>query len=566
MSLFEQEIAKQLAEFTEIPADQVIQCIEVPKNRDVADYAVPIPKMNRFKKLPGNPAQLATDFAARYKCSDMVTACTVAGTYLNFTINKNVQLQSILKTVLAEGESYGTTKQGAGQRVIVEFSSPNIAKPFHAGHLRSTIIGNFLVHLHKALGFDVVSINYLGDWGKQYGLLAIGFDRHGSEEALLADPIQHLFQVYVKINAEAEADPTIHDAARAYFNRMEQGDAEALAVWTRFRNLSIEKYKSTYARLNVSFDIYSGESLMCDGMVKEYAKLEEKNLVEESEGAMVIDLKEKALGKVLVKKRDGSTLYITRDIAAANHRKEEIKFDKMIYVVASQQELHFRQLFKIVNLMGYPWFKDLTHVGFGMVKGMSTRKGTVVFLEDILNESKSTMLEIMEKNKEKMAEIENPDEVADIIAVSAVVMQDFSAKRHKDYEFNMDRMLSSEGDTGPYLQYAHARLCSMERKNEIPLNPNANLALLTEPEANNLAVQIGRWPEVVQLAYSQLEPNTIAVYLFDLCHSISSANNVLWIKGREHALAEARIAIFYCAKVVLANGLKLLGLRPLERM
>ncbi|EGG15018.1 arginyl-tRNA synthetase [Cavenderia fasciculata] len=570
MSIFEQEISKQISAMVDIPADQVIQCVEAPKNKDLADFALPLPKLNRFKKLAGAPNQLVNELANKFVCNDLITKVSVSGIYLNFNVNRLQQTSIIIKQVLAEGDRFGVSQAtfdaNQEKHIILEFSSPNIAKPFHAGHLRSTIIGNFLVNLHRAVGYKVTSMNYLGDWGKQYGLLAIGFERFGSEEELQKDPIAHLFHVYVKINAQAETEPSIHDDARSYFKRMEDGDVDALAIWKRFRDVSIEKYKAIYARLNVSFDIYSGESLMCDGMVHAYDKLVEKNLVIESEGAKVIDLEAYKLGKVLVKKKDGSTLYITRDIAAANYRKEDLKFDKMIYVVASQQELHFRQLFKIVETMGYEWSKDLTHIGFGMVKGMSTRKGTVVFLEDILNESKQIMGEVMKKNEAKYAEIEKPDEVADILAVSAVVIQDFSAKRNKDYDFNWDRMLSFEGDTGPYLQYAHARLCSMERKNNVAINKDADLGLLTEPEAYTLAVTIGRYGDVLQGALNNLEPNVVATYLFELCHAISSAHSVLYVKDREQNLAEARTALFHCAKIILGNGLRILGLVPLERM
>ncbi|EFA78048.1 arginyl-tRNA synthetase [Heterostelium album PN500] len=566
--LFEKEIASQFSKLTDIPEEQLLQCIETPKNKDMADLALPVPKLNRFKKLPGNPAQLATEYAAKFVLNDLIKEVTVAGTYINFKINRTILTESILKEVLAAGDKYGCTKQGEGKTIVIEFSSPNIAKPFHAGHLRSTIIGNFLVNVYRSLGYTVQSINYLGDWGKQYGLLAIGYDRFGSEQALLEDPIKHLFDVYVKINNTAETEPEIHDQARAYFKDMEDGNENALKLWSKFRDLSIEKYKEIYGRLNVQFDEYSGESKMCDGMVSAYEKLDKLGLVEDSKGAKIIDLStaKPDLGKVLVKKTDGSSLYITRDIAAASIRKEQYNFEKMIYVVASQQELHFRQLFKILERMQYPWSKELTHIGYGLVKGMSTRKGTVVFLEEILNESKSIMLETMKKNEQKFAEIENPDEVADIVAVSAVIIQDFSAKRNKDYDFNWERMLSFEGDTGPYLQYAHARLCSIERKTGVSLNPSANLSLLVEPIAYNLATIIQRYPEIVQIAFNNNEPNTIVTYLFELCHEISAAHSALKVKGSEQSLAEARYVLFYCAKLVLCNGLRLLGLRPLERM
>ncbi|KAF2075870.1 hypothetical protein CYY_002806 [Polysphondylium violaceum] len=564
--MFQEEISKQLAGITEIDASKILECVESTKNKEIADFAVPVPKLNKFKKLVGKPDELAAQFASKIQLNDLIKDVSVSGTYLNFKINRMVQVQNILKEVIEKKEKYGFTNQGQGKKIIVEFSSPNIAKPFHAGHLRSTIIGNFMVQLFTNNGYQVVSMNYLGDWGKQYGLLAIGFEKHGNEQSLLEDPIKHLFEVYVKINEEAEADPTIHDKARAYFKKMEDGDEEALGVWKRFRDLSIEKYKGIYKRLNVSFDIYSGESLVSDGMIVEYDKLEKMGLIEDSEGAKVIDLSKQKLGKVLVKKSDGSTLYITRDIAAAFERKVNIGFDHMYYVVASQQDHHFRQLFAILEKMNYDWKKDCTHINYGLVKGMSTRKGTVVFLEDILNETKRKMLKTMQKNPEKFAEIENPEEVADIVGLSAVVIQDFNAKRNKDYDFNWKRMLTSEGDTGPYLQYAHARLSSIERKSGVEFNPNADLSLLVEPQAFDLAIAVGRFPEVIQTTLNNLEPSTLTTYLFELCRAFSSAYAELTVKGQEKNVAEARLALFVAAKQVLNTSLKILGLVPLERM
>jgi len=565
--MFQQEISNQLSGITEIEASKIIECVESTKNKDIADFAVPVPKLNKFKKLVGKPDELAAQFASKIQLNDLIKEVSVSGTYLNFKINRMIQVQNIVKEVIEKKERYGFTEQGKGKKIIVEFSSPNIAKPFHAGHLRSTIIGNFMVQLFTNNGFEVVSMNYLGDWGKQYGLLAIGFEKFGSEESLLADPIKHLFDVYVKINEEAEKEgSTIHDDARAYFKRMEDGDKDALAIWERFRNLSIEKYKNIYKRLNVSFDIYSGESLVSEGMITEYEKLEKAGIIEESEGAKVIDLSKQKLGKVLVKKSDGSTLYITRDIAAAFDRKQNIGFDHMYYVVASQQYHHFRQLFSILEKMGYEWKKDCTHINYGLVKGMSTRKGTVVFLEDILDKTKKKMLKTMQKNPEKFAEIEDPEAVADIVGLSAVVIQDFNAKRNKDYEFNWDRMLTAEGDTGPYLQYAHARLSSIERKSGITFNANADLSLLTEPQAFDLAIAVGRFPEVIQTTLTNLEPSTLTTYLFELCRAFSSAYAELTVKGQEQNLAEARLALFWSAKQVLNSSLKILGLVPLERM
>jgi arginyl-tRNA synthetase len=566
MSEFEQAIAQQVAPLAGLTEEQIMQCIETPKNKENADLAIPVAKLNKFKKLPGNPAQIAAQWKDQISPNQWITSANAAGPYLNFFINKQLLVGQILQRVFAAQEKFGATTEGEGKTIIVEYSSPNMAKPFHAGHLRSTIIGNFLRNLFKTLGYNVVGINYLGDWGKQYGLLAIGFSRYGDEEKLKTNPIRHLYDVYVNINKEAEKDPSIHEQARAYFKRMEDGDEQALSLWRRFRELSIEEYKNIYRRLNVEFDEYSGESLMGPGMTRAMERLQEMNLLEDDKGAKIISLERFKLPKVLVRKSDGATLYITRDIAAAADRYERHHFERMYYVVAAQQDLHFQQLFKILELMGYDWAKKCHHINFGMVKGMSTRKGTAVFLEEILHEAKSTMLQVMQTNPEKFAEIEDPESVADLVGLSAVVIQDFSARRIKDYEFDWDRMTSFEGDTGPYLQYQHARLCSMERKAGVKINKDADFTLLVEPIAQEIAVHIGRFPDVVQQVAQSLEPCVLVSYLFDLAHSISSAHSVLWVKDREPPIAEARMALFWAARCTLGNGLRLLGLRPLERM
>ena len=344
----------------------------------------------------------------------------------------------------------------------------------HAGHLRSTIIGGFLANLYEKVGWDVTRINYLGDWGKQFGLLAVGFDKYGDEEKLASDPINHLFDVYVKINKditeEGEVEGGTNDQARAYFKKMEDGDEKALAIWKKFRELSIEKYIDTYSRLNIQYDLYSGESQVSQEKMSEVIRLfNEKGLVHEDRGAKLIDLTKfnKKLGKCLVQKSDGTSLYLTRDVGEAIQRYEKYNFDKMIYVIASQQDLHTAQFFEILKQLGFDWAKKLEHVNFGMVQGMSTRKGTVVFLDNILEETKDKMHEVMKKNEAKYAQIEDPEKIADLVGISAVMIQDFQSKRINNYEFKWERMLSFEGDTGPYLQYAHSRLSSVQRKSGI---------------------------------------------------------------------------------------------------
>jgi len=350
------------------------------------------------------------------------------------------------------------------------------------------------------------------------------------------------------------------------FKKMEDGDAEALKLWKKFRDLSIEEYKKVYTRLNVNFNVYSGESLQTAGMEKQIKVLEEKKLMVEDKGARIVDLKPYKLGVAMIKKSDGATLYFTRDIAAAVDRWETYHFKKMIYVVASQQNLHFQQLFKTLQLMGYDWVDRCTHINFGLVKGMSTRKGNVVFLEQILQEANDCMRELMEENKDKYEEIEDPDKVADIIGLSAVFIQDMQALRAKDYDFDWKRIFQTNGHTGPYLQFAHARLCGVERKGGVEINPNANLDLLVEEEALNLAIFIARYPEALQTAANQSEPSILVGFLFELSHAISVAHNVLWVKGQPQDIAEARMLLYYTARITLGNGMKILSLQPLERM
>ncbi len=562
LSKIRMHVASKLGSLLDKPAEELWPMLERPKNEQHGQFALPIPRV----RLPGNPAALAVEIAEKIEKDDIISGASSIGPFLNITVNTGMLLKETVRDVLAKRFDYGTNKLGEGKRVMSEYSAPNIAKPFHAGHLRSTIIGNFVKLVYRANGFETIGMNYLGDWGKQYGLLAVGYKKYGSEEKLLGDPIHHLFEVYVKISADAEADPSVDEDARAYFKAMENGEEEALALWTRFRLLSIEKYKDIYNRLNVQFDIYSGESQYEERMKKSIQELREKNLMTESKGAMVIDMSASGLGTPLVLKSDGATLYLTRDIAAAEHRFEEWKLDKSIYIVCSQQDLHLKQLFKAMEMMGKPFAKHMLHINFGFVKGMKTRKGQVVFLDDILDDAKEVMLGVMQQNPEKYALIGNPEETADTLAVSAVVVQDMAARRIKDYEFNIKRVTQFEGDTGPYLQYTHSRLVSVERRSELTLDGTENLDLLVEKEAHDLALLISRFPDVVQEARVTLEPCVVIQYLLTLCRLVSATLDKLWVKGQEEPIARARLALYVAARFTIGNALKLIGLKPLERM
>jgi arginyl-tRNA synthetase len=579
LDVFRQHIGEELAKvIPQFDAPTLASFLEIPKSKVqfAADFSFAVPRL----RIKGNPTQVGQDLASKMKPTALIREITVGGPFLNFHINMEALRDALVPMVLEMREKWGTNTLGAGKNVIVEFSSPNIAKPFHAGHLRSTIIGNFVRNICKAHGMNTTAINYLGDWGKQYGLLAVGFEMFGSEEELQKDPIHHLFQIYVRINNEMKERPELEDQARAYFKKMEDGDKKALALWQRFRDLSIEKYKQIYKRLNVEFDVYSGESQFAEGMVRSLDRLKKLNLLTESQGALIVDLEKYKLTPALVQKADGATLYITRDIAAAWERHEKYKFDEMYYVVAAAQGLHFQQLFKILELAEFDWYSKCHHINFGMVNGMSTRKGTVVFLEDILNEAQTTMHEVMQKNEKVYAQIENPMETADTIGLSAVIVQDFGAKRIKDYEFNWERMTSFQGDTGPFLQYAHTRLCSIERKylesigkpyNSSVLPPvpfsTSMLKHLTEPKALELLMTVAQYPELIaSIPSRQFEPINLVVYLMALSHQVSSALDELYVMGREKELAEARFWLYYTVRITVGNGMRLLGLKPLERM
>lgn len=603
-------IAGKLSEKAKVDKKIVFDALEWSTALDKGDLVTPLPRL----RLKGDLNQMAQDLAKDFPLGGYLDRVEPVGKFLQFYFSPQFLLKKVVPDVLTRKEAYGAMPIGKDKTVVVEFSSPNIAKPFHAGHLRSTIIGGFISNLYEKLGWHVIKLNYLGDWGKQFGLLAVGFKRYGSEEKLAKDPINHLFEVYVKVNQDVAAEKeesektgvpldestSTDGLARAFFRRMEDGDGEALELWKKFRELSIERYVSTYARLNIKYDVYSGESQVSPlTLTTVLQELKDKGMITEDRGALLIDFKklgQKKLGKVLVQKSDGTSLYVTRDFGTAIERKDTYNFDKMIYVIASQQDLHVKQFFKGLELLGNTWAKDLLHINFGMVLGMSTRKGTVVFLDDILEAVKENVLEIMKKNADKFSQVEDPEDVADKIGISAVMIQDMQAKRINNYEFGWDRMLSSEGDTGPYLQYAHSRLRSIERNCDVSIEKLATADLSmdnicgTESQIKNLALspeelekqlahlQVRRekvanlvrimasYPDTLRYASKNHEPSTLVTYLFKLTHQFSSTYKVLRVMGEPEEVLLARLALFSSVRQILYNGLKLLGITPVERM
>ncbi|KAF2015611.1 arginyl-tRNA synthetase [Aaosphaeria arxii CBS 175.79] len=624
--IYRSHITDLLAQQTGIDKAIIYPTLAWTAKPENGDLQLAVPALRQKSK---KPQDFAKEIGDNFPESPLVEKPVVNGTFVGFFFKPEALTKLVLPQILRAGESYGfnnyfglkdPAKPEDGQkRMIVEFSSPNIAKPFHAGHLRSTIIGGFLANLYEGAGWDVIRMNYLGDWGKQYGVLAVGFDKFGSEKELENNPIGHLYDVYVKIsqisrdeedevkaltekikqqegqdNSELEAkikqiqEHGVDQQARDYFKRMVDGEQKALDIWKRFRDLSIEKYKQVYARLNIRYDVYSGESQVKDESMEEAGRImQEKGVSEDSEGAVIVDLTKysKKLGKAIVKKKDGTSLYLTRDIGAAFERMDQYHFDKMIYVVASQQDLHLAQLFKIEEAMGRKDVSDkCQHINFGMVKGMSTRKGTAKFLDDILRDVQEVMHDVMKANEKKYAQVEDPEKTADTLGISAVMVQDMKGKRINNYDFDMKRMTSFEGDTGPYLQYAHARLCSIIRNAElaaakIPTEIPADLSTvdfsaLTEPHAVALIKQLASWPDVFINTVKTQEPATILTYLFKMSHAVSSSYDHLVVinNAREgetlipKEVNITRLALYSAARQVLNNGMRLLGLNPVERM
>lgn len=577
-----QLLANKLSNMLSVPSEHIFDLLERPKREEHGLFSLPLPQL-KFPSLNSdnngnnnngtntnssitNPVQKAKELAESFPIDDQFfPRATSVGPFLNISGNSKWIMKETIKQVHEMKTEFGKNNIGQGKKVLVEYSSVNIAKPFHAGHLRTTIIGNFLKLAYRANGFDTLGMNYLGDWGKQYGLLAIGWKKYGDESKLEQDPIQHLFDVYVSMNADAESDEAINEQAKDYFTQMEKGNSEALSLWRKFKDLSLKSHNKIYKRLNVDFDIISGESLYDSHMKKSVDEMKSLGLLQTHKEAQVINLESSGLGTAIILKKDGSSLYLTRDIAAAQDRFDTYKLDKSIYVVACQQDLHLAQLFKIMELMKKPWAHRMKHINFGMVKGMKTRKGQVVFLEDVIDQARDVMHSVMQKNPEKYGQVENPMEISDKLAVSAIVIQDFSAKRIKDYEFKLDRVIQFEGDTGPYLQYAHSRLCSLERKTGLVPSLD-NLDLLTEKEAQDLAIVIARYPDVVQECRITAEPCVVVNYLMSLSRQVSTALDRMWVMGQEKDLAQARLALYSAAKFTIGNGLRLLGLEPLERM
>ncbi|MEE6476270.1 hypothetical protein FKM82_011030 [Ascaphus truei] len=545
---FRRVIAEQVSRVLGLPLEKVVRSIR----------AIPVSKKGGSADFQCFVASVLADGSCNAKPHHQERAQELAG-------------KTVLRQVIKDGPRYGFNSEllsGLPRgKTIVEYSSPNIAKKFHVGHLRSTIIGNFIANLKQALGNEVVRINYLGDWGLQFGLLGVGFRRFGCEEKLQANPLQHLFEVYVKINAAAEQEENVQLSAQEFLRKLEEGEPQALSLWQHFRDLSIQEYIKVYKRLGVHFDDYSGESFYREKSEDVLRLLEQRGMLQiTNKGTGVIDLSEGDLAAhATVVRSDGTSLYITRDLAAAADRMEKYNFDEMIYVTDKSQEIHFQHLFRILTLMGYKRAEGCRHVPFGLVQGMKTRRGNVVFLEDVLDEARSRMLHNMAMSK-TTKELEDPSDTAEKLGLAALIVQDFKGQLLSDYHFDWDQALQSRGDTGVFLQYTHARLHSLQRMWDTGELNDFDAACLQDPPAVSILQHLLRYDEVIYKSVEGLQPKYLVNFLLGLGHLAAVAHRTLHVKGSPPHVAQARLLLFNCVRVVLASGMKLLGITPVIKM
>lgn len=560
---FKSEIIKLIeGKISDIDEKGLEKLIEVPPNPAMGDFA--LPAFSFAKTMKKAPNLIAGELAETLE-SPYFEKIEAKGPYLNFFINKGLLVEDVLKDVYEKKDRFGSSDIGQNRNLIVEFSSPNIAKAFHIGHLRSTVIGNSLRNIFDFLGFKTIAINHLGDYGTQFGLLITAYKLWGDPEAIDKNPIPELLKLYVRVNQEAEGDPSLRDQARDWFRRLEAGEDEALRLWTYFREVSLSEFNRVYKMLDIDFDSWNGEAFYSDKMDEVVKDLEDANLLVPSDNAMIVDLEKYSMPPMLVKKSDGSTLYATRDLAAAYYRHKTYDFYKNIYVVGSQQNLHFKQLFTVLGLLGKDWAEDCVHVPFGMVSlpegTMSTRRGNVVYLEDVL-------LTAIDKTKNIIADrdIEDKEKLAADIGIGAVIFQELFNDRNKDYVFDWDKLLSFEGETGPYVQYTHARISSLLEKGNFNIEDEVDYSLLSLDEEFEILKNIYGFKDTVVDAGDKYQPFFISRHLVGLCQAYNSYYANTSILVDDENLKKARLALSYAVKTVIKNGLGLLGMKAPEKM
>ena len=570
MISYRERIADILAPQIEgLEKEEIMSMIETPADSKMGDYAFPCFKLAKI--LRKAPPMIAKSIAEDIREDSVFERVESVNAYVNMFISKEEFAKEVVDEVIEKGDDYGRSDIGAGKKVIVEYSSPNIAKPFHIGHIRSTVIGNSIYKIYDFLGYDTMRINHLGDYGTQFGKMICAYRRWGNKDDVIKEPIKSLLSYYTKFHEEAEKDPSLEDEARAIFTRLEKGEPEEVELWQWFRDESLKEFNRVYEMLGITFDSYNGESFYSDKMPRFVNELKESGLLIEDDGAQIVKLDEYGLPPALITKSDGSTLYITRDIAAAVYRKETYDFYKNIYVVASQQNLHFQQWIKVIELLGYEWANDCVHVPFGLVSmeegTMSTRQGRVIFLEDVLNRAvEQTKKIIVEKN----VNTENIDETAREVGIGAVVFNELSNYRIKDYVFSWDKVLNFEGETGPYVQYTHARACSILRNAGEEIQANAkegfDAKYITSESAHRLMKLIYEMPEVIVEAGEKYEPSVVTRHIVDIAQAFNKFYHDEHILVDNEDEKTAKVALVTAAKTAIKNGLGLLGMKAPEKM
>ena len=558
-----QLIAGELAKVIDsLDQDAILNLLEQPKSSELGDIAFPAFSLAKTERKA--PQIIAADIAEKIDTAhfDKVVA---TGPYVNFFLSKAEISGQVIKEVIKDGADYGQQNEGNNQNITIDLSSPNIAKPFSVGHLRSTVIGDALSNIFRKIGYNTIKINHLGDWGKQFGLLMVAYKKWGSQEAVEANPIDELLKLYVRINAEIENDPSLDEEGRLWFKKLEDGDPEATELWQWFRDESLMEFNRIYELLGVEFDSLNGEAFYNDKMDEGIQILEEKGLLQESKGASIVDLEDFNLPPAMIKKSDGATLYITRDIATAIYRARTYNFVKNVYVVGQEQANHFRQLKAVLKKMGFDWSDDMIHVDFGLVtknrQKLSTRKGNIILLEPTLLEAISRAKSQIEA---KNPDLENKDAVARAVGVGAVKFYDLKTDRRNGYDFDLEAMVSFEGETGPYIQYAYARIQSILRKGNFQPDAEATYSL-NDPESWEIIKLLQDFGRVVKRAADNYEPSLIAKYAI----SLAQAFNKYYAHTRildESPERDSRLALSYSTAVVLKEALRLLGVEAPEKM
>ena len=566
---FKQKLAEELSKKTNIPENETYELLEIPTDEKLGDFSLPCFKL--AKVLKKSPQMIAEELKENLHFEEgLVKKIEVVGGYLNFYIADEMYVKNVLTEIANQKENYGSSTIGNGKNIVIDYSSPNIAKPFHIGHLRSTVIGNSLYKTYQFLGYHCTGINYLGDWGTQFGKLIEGYKRWGEEYHIEENPIDELTKIYVRINELAKEDESVLEACRDNFKKLEDGDKYCTEIWKHFRELSLKEFQRVYDLLNVQFDSWNGEAFYSDKMDEVVEILNKQNLLVESEGAKIVDLSEQNITPCMIEKSNGSTTYETRDLAAILYRARNYDFDKAIYVTSYEQILHFKQIFEVAKYLNLDekYTNGLVHVPFGMVQlktgKMSTREGNIIKLEDLLNEAIARVKDII---AEKNPDLENKEEIAKKIGIGAVIFNDLYNSRIKDEIFDWDIMLNFNGETGPYMQYIYVRTKSLlEKAGYVPDIKNIDFSKLQDASSLKVIKLLYQFGDIIKQSAEKYEPYIIARYLINLSQAFSSFYNENKIICENKTLQDARLYLTYATGLVLKTGASLLGIQMPERM